>query len=382
MNNLNNFKFNCTGCGVCVNACLKGAISLKLNKEGFYQYFIDKDKCVECGICNKICPKLNFENSNEKKDIICYAAYTKDKEVLNNSSSGGLFYEIAKSILEDGGLVAGAIYQDNKVKHVLIDNLKDLKLLQGSKYLQSFTGNIYTEIKKNIKNKKILFSGTPCQCAALRNLVKCDNLIVVDIVCHGVPSLKVFEKSLKDRFDVSITSINFRLKDGSWNNYSIEYIFLDKRVKKIKHYSDEWFSGYLKNLYLMKSCYSCGFNTLPRVGDITLADCWGIINIDKNFYETNKDTGISLVLINNEKGKNLFNKIKKNIIYKEQNINDYKLYNPRIFNGEYTDDMLKKRKEFFDKELNISFKIKRYSIKTNKLIMNKCRNIIKKIIGK
>ena len=382
MNNLNKEVFNCTGCGGCSNVCPTGAIEIKLDKEGFYQYYINKNKCIECGLCVKKCPKLNYKNANDKKNILCYAAYTKNKDVLNNSSSGGLFYEIAKGIIEKGGLVAGAIYENNKVKHVLIDNLQGLKSLQGSKYLQSFTGNIYTEIKNNIKTKKILFSGTPCQCAAIRKIIKNDNLIVIDIVCHGVPSLNIFEKSLKDRFNVSISNVNFRFKNGSWSNYSLEYSLSNKKVKTIKHYRDEWFSGYLKNLYLMKSCYSCEFNTLPRIGDITLADCWGIKKIDKKFFENNKDTGISLVLINNENGEKIFNEINKNIIYKEQDIDSYKVYNPRIFNGEYTKDMIEKRKNFFKNELNTSFKNKRYSIKSSKIIINRCKEVIKKITGK
>lgn len=382
MQNLNNKKFNCTGCGGCANVCPTKAIKIKEDKEGFYQYFIDEKRCINCGKCIKICPKLSKNEISNISVPSSYAAYTKNETILNNSSSGGLFYEIAKYFIESGGLVAGVIYENNSTKHILTDSIEDLKEIQGSKYLQSFTGNIYSEIKNKVKSNKVLFVGTPCQCAAIKNIIKSNNLITIDIVCHGVPSKKIFEKSLEDRFNKKIVKVNFRFKDKSWSNYSLQYSSNHKVEKTIKNYKDEWFCGYLKNLYLMKSCYSCEFNKLPRVGDITLADCWGIQNIDEDFFKKNEDKGISLIILNNDIAKDIFEKIKKNIIYKKQDLNKFKDYNPRLFSGNYLKKMLNDREKFFNEYLKYSFKKKRYSITMYEELLRKIKSVIKKIIRK
>ncbi len=382
MSNLKDLNFNCTGCCACKNICPRNAIKIELNKEGFYQYRIDKNKCINCGLCIKICPKISFTNSNSKDKIKSYSAYSKDKKVLSTSSSGGIFYHLAKKILDYGGMVASVIFENNTAKHVLIDSVSDLSKMQGSKYIQSYPGNIYNEIKKNIKSKKILFVGTPCQCAAIRKIIDNSNLIVVDLACHGVPSKIIFDNSLKSRFNGRVNNINFRLKDKSWTNYSLGYFNGDKIVSKHKHYNDEWFMAYLKNLFLMKSCYDCDFNTIPRVGDITLSDAWGIGQIDKDFFKDNKDNGVSLVIINNLTGSDLFDSIKNEIIYKKQNLLDFRKYNPRIFNGKYNDIALLNRNKNINSLLKEDFRGNKYKKKTKDKIINKIKEIIKCIIRK
>lgn len=367
MNNLTVKKFNCTGCGLCNNICPTKAIKIKLDKEGFYHFQINKEKCIECGLCIKKCPKLNFKNKNKIEELKSYAAYTKNEIILADSSSGGIFSELALQIVKENGLVVGASYEDNsneiKVKHILVDNIDDLTKLRGSKYIQSYTDNIYKLVMEQLsQNKKVLFSGTPCQCAAMRIMAekKDDNLIVVDIVCHGVPSYKVFTKFLKDCFNKKITKINFRNKSKGWSQYKILYYIDNKIIKSTIHTNDEFFGGFVKNYYLMKNCYNCEFSNIPRVGDITLGDFWGIQYFDKKFSLENKDRGISLVYINNDKGMQYFNKIKENIIYKEEPFEISYSRNSRAHSGKYAEQMLKNRIFFFNKDYNTSFKKRRY----------------------
>ena len=381
MKNLNYKIFNCTGCGLCGNICPTNAIKIELDNEGFYQFNIDETKCTDCGLCVKKCPKINFKTKNKKEEMKAYAAYSKNKEIVSKSTSGGIFSELALQIIKENGIVIGASYEYGKVKHIVIDNKEGLEKLRGSKYIQSYTENIYNVVKENLnQNKKVLFSGTPCQCAAIRNMVNNnDNLIIVDIVCHGVPSYKVFEKANKDRFNKEITKVQFRNKKNGWNNYNINYYNKDKLVKTIMHLHDEYFIGYIKNFYLMKSCYNCEFANIPRVADISLGDFWGIQTIDKDFFKKNKNCGVSLLYINNLKGACLFEKIKDNVIYKKEVLELSYKYNPRVNNGKYSEKMIESRKNFFEKDFNTSFKIRRYTSSKRKQIYYKVTRPLAKI---
>lgn len=387
MNNLNSKIFNCTGCGLCSNICPTNAIKIEHDEEGFYQFNIDEKKCIDCGLCVKKCPKINFKNKNNKEEINVYAAYSKNKEIVSSSTSGGTFSELALQIIKENGIVIGVSYENNKVKHIVINNEKELEKLKGSKYIQSFTGNIYNIVKENLKqNKKVLFSGTPCQCAAMRNMINNDdNLIIVDIVCHGVPSYKVFQKANKDRFNKEITKVQFRNKKNGWSNFNIRYYNKNRIIKTNMHRHDDYFAGYLKNYYLMKSCYNCEFANIPRVSDITLGDFWGIETINKDFFKNNNDQGVSLVCINNKKGQKLFDKIKENIFCSKESLESSYKYNPRINNGNYDEKMLENRKIFFEHDFNTSFKIRRYSPSLKEKIIYRIKRPlvkIKKIIKK
>ena len=381
--NLDNIEFYCTGCSLCETICPVNAIEIIIDEEGFKRYHIN-EKCIKCGLCIKECPKINYKT--EKHDEVdVYSAYTLDETVLKESSSGGIFSEIAKIFLHNDGIVVGASLEDMELRHICISDEEELYKLRGSKYLQSDMSGIFNEIKEYIKSgKKVLFSGLPCQVAAIKKYIKSDNLYTIDIVCHGVPSIHVFKKSLKDRFGIEkISKIVFRDKAKGWNNYALKYYIKDdEKIKTYSYTNDEWFMGYLKNKYLKKSCYDCDFNDKHRQGDITLGDFWGIENIDREFYIKNSNKGISLVMINTGKGKDLFNNIKNNIVYKAQKLCDAEKYNPRISSGKYSLDALKEREKFFKKEKNISFKTRRYTESTLRKTIKLGKRVVKKILGK
>lgn len=310
-------KDNCTGCNVCVASCPVNAIQLEYSDEGFWYPVINEKECIKCGKCNVMCPVQNKLNHN--KVVSTYAAYTKNESILQNSSSGGLFYEFAKKIVSNGGVVVGAAYDYNfnEVRHRIVDNYNDLFYLMGSKYVQSFiSSDIFTKVKEYLNsNKSVLFTGTPCQVAAIINY--CSNnekLFTIDVVCHGVPSPKAWKSYLKYSKSNSmgkLEKVSFRSKANGWSKFEMELIFSDYKYSKWFN-EDLWGKNFIHNVYLRESCYSCKFKEANRFGDISLADFWG-----KGIEYNPTDRGCSLVIINNQKGKNLFEDIKGNIVYIE-----------------------------------------------------------------
>ena len=189
---------HCTGCFGCYNSCHINAIEMKYDEEGFYKPYI-LSNCVNCGQCEKACPVIQIENNNRCEKS--YAAWSKNKEIILNSSSGGIFSELAIEILNENGIVYGVGWENGEVRHKKIDKKEELKELRGSKYLPSFIGESYRQVLEDLKNdKKVLFSGTPCQVAALNKMVRNDNLITIDLICHGMPSHKAYEKYCRENF--------------------------------------------------------------------------------------------------------------------------------------------------------------------------------------
>ncbi|MBR3230136.1 MAG: Coenzyme F420 hydrogenase/dehydrogenase, beta subunit C-terminal domain [Bacilli bacterium] len=320
----------CTGCTACMNICVKNAITMEENSEGFYYPKIDDKKCINCGLCKKTCPVLNSNNNNIKK---CYAAYNDNiASLLNKSSSGGLFELFAKYILSIDGVVIGAELKNNKLEHTIIDNINDLEKIKGAKYFQSNLKYIFKYIKENINTKKILFVGTPCQVAGLKSIINNDNLYCIDLVCHGVPSKQLFNKYInyiEKKYNDKLIDYNFRDKKSGWLNYSNTAIFINKKVTK-KYTKNSYSKLFLSNKALRESCYNCKFKIYNSYSDITLGDFWGI---EKVLPEMSNKNGVSCVVINTEKGSKLFNKIIKNIRYKECSIKDIIKYNSSIVNS-------------------------------------------------
>lgn len=312
-----NNKENCTGCGACIAVCPVGAISFILDDEGNRYPKIDGEKCVKCDLCSRTCPVTNLKESipvrNTVYQQLFYATQLVKKEDLDAVSSGGAFLALAEAVLLAGGVVYGAAQVDvESVFHIRIDNVQAVKQICRSKYVQSDVRDSFMSARKDLDDGKIvLFSGTGCQIAGLNMFLGKEyrNLYTCDVVCHGVPCGLAWEKYLEEtqeRQKSRITEIVFRCKKYGWkdNHYLIAFDNGDKQYEKsVLHL---YHKGYLMGLFYRPSCGNCKFAKLPRVSDISLADYWG--------YEgellSHGDLGISLVVINNEKGKRLFERAK------------------------------------------------------------------------
>lgn len=303
-------KDMCCGCGACYNACPAGAIQMKEDEEGFIYPEINEEQCILCGLCQKKCPELN-EKRNNSDNPECMSVWAEDNIRLK-SSSGGMFSLLAENILENDGYVCGVEMTDDfEVRHTIIHNKENLDKLRKSKYVQSYTGTIYLQTKKLLDNgKKVLFTGCPCQVAALYTYLGKDyqNLVTADIMCHGVPSQKIFRQYLEENFNTQdISKFEFRTKKKGYTCVVSEITNKDgsKVFKTIDN--DLFEKGFHSSMILRPSCENCKFAEIPRGGDFTIGDFWGISQFDKKL---NDQKGTSLVLINNDKAKRLFEEIR------------------------------------------------------------------------
>ncbi len=295
----------CSGCGACYNICPQNAIKMEENSEGFKYPVIDKTLCTNCGLCGKICYTDKFNNSPNPS---CYAFMASDKIRLK-SASGGVFPVLAYHFINNGGYVAGAVWdKDWSVKHIVSNRPDDIEKMRSSKYLQSDIGKCYKEIKLLLdKNINVLFTGTPCQVSGLKSYLQKDykNLFCLDLICHGVPSAKVFQKYLKENFN-NVEYINFREK--IYTGWGIDLKIKDKD-KTFRVDDSDYYKLFLKNAILRESCYSCEYNKFPRQGDITIGDFWGI---DKYKKKIDDNLGTSVITTNNSKGDKLLKILSKN----------------------------------------------------------------------
>lgn len=304
-------KEDCVGCNACVQRCPKQCISMKEDEQGFLYPKVDLDKCIDCHLCEKVCPVINQADSREP--LHAYAARNKNPEVQRTSSSGGIFYALAEKIIADGGVVFGARFNDYwEVVHDYAETLEGVKAFKGSKYVQSLIGDNFKKAETFLKEgRKVLFSGTPCQIAGLKLFLRKDyedQLLLIDTACHGVPSPMIWKDFICQTSNDNgflpqeITDISFRDKRNGWEKYGMRINFLSQSENK------EWFmpmhdniymQGFLKDLYLRPSCYECPAKCGKSHSDITLADFWGI----RNRYPKLYDEGYhSLVLANSNNG--------------------------------------------------------------------------------
>lgn len=295
----------CSGCTACNQICLKKCITMQTDAEGFAYPMVDENFCIACGKCKMVCPVLHHDGGNAPQKV--FAEKNKNERIRSTSSSGGVFYELAKKFIENGGVVYGCALDKNMVaRHICVETILDLDKLKSSKYVQSDMGSTMSEIKRKlIAGEKILFSGTPCQTAGLRNYLGKDyeGLFVVDVLCHGVPSPKLFADYLeylsKQYGNGKPVSVNFRNKQRGWKRLYMEVRFDNGKRHYIYSGYDRYEGMFLNNLSLRPSCYECKFTKAERFGDITLGDFWGI---GKKYPQWDDDKGISVVMLNTEKG--------------------------------------------------------------------------------
>lgn len=311
-----NNEFSCYGCTACKSACPVDAIKMIEDKEGFIYPFIDKEKCIKCGMCEKVCTykksKL-FEDINNQE---VYAAKNLDDKVRLKSTSGGVFSNLAEDVINNGGYVVGVSCVDKIVKYDIASTLKECELFRGSKYVRANVDDIYLRVKKLlVDDKLVLFSGTPCVVAGLKSYLmkKYDNLILVDIICHSNSSHKIFTDyidKLELEYNSKVKSIVFRDKTTGWRDSRIKILFKNNEMLENSVYTNDYTANFLIGNISRPVCHSCEFSSQNRVSDITIGDYWGI-DINNKSFDDGK--GTSLILVNSEKGKELFSNITDNI---------------------------------------------------------------------
>lgn len=356
-------KHYCCGCGACVQACPKGCISLAEDEQGFLYPYVDKSLCVDCGLCERVCPVL--QQTAPHRPLHVYAAINPDEVVRMQSSSGGIFSILAESVIEAGGVVFGARFDEKwEVMHDYTETKEGLAAFRGSKYVQSRIGNSYQQAKQFLQaGRKVLFSGTPCQVAGLKHFLRkeYDNLWTIDVVCHGVPSPLVWRRYLNDfilrpegaagkntvlsslKCNPVLTGLNFRDKQTGWKKYG--FVAMGKSAVKADKNSvlspnsqditllhetldkNLFMQVFLKNLCLRPSCANCPAKSGKSGSDIIVADFWGI---HRYLPDWDDDKGTSLVLINTDRGMAYFEQVRRNVKYTETTYEQALAGNPAI----------------------------------------------------
>lgn len=329
-------KVDCCGCNACGDICGKHAISFVTDNEGFWYPQVDENLCVDCGLCDKVCPIQNKANHVERyAEPTVFAAYTKDEAIRLDSTSGGIHSMLALKMYEKDAYVGGAVYNSDHTCSQIVDNNPErLPEIRSSKYLQSNAEGVYKEIRSLLKEgKNVFFCGCPCQIHALYNFLgkEYENLVTCDFICRGVNSPKVFLKymeMLERQFGAKATEIKFKNKKWGWHNFSLRVNFENGKEYCKDRWHDLFFIGYLQaGNFTRPSCYECHFKGFPQKADITLADFWGIEKLDTTM---DQDKGTSLVMVNSEKGNKLFDSIKDKIEWRQFTMSDAREDNPAM----------------------------------------------------
>ena len=309
-------KSSCCGCTACYSACPQDAISMRFDSEGFKYPVIDANKCIECSLCERVCPLIGLDKLQKRKTEWAYCLYNNDPKKLIESSSGGIFCELSRYVIENSGVVYGAVYDKEwVVRHERATEFSCLNKFRGSKYVQSDLLGTFKSVEADLKNGNlVLFSGTPCQIAGLKKFLLKDykNLITCDLLCHGVPSPLVFKDYIsfvQKKRGSKIININMKDKTEGWGKQSLRIYYENNTSEQGTSMSYLWNRVFFSNLALRPSCYTCKFVDYDRCSDVTIGDYWNINKYHPGFY--NKD-GVSLILIQTNRGLDIFNAIKGN----------------------------------------------------------------------
>ena len=320
-------KDHCSGCTACQHVCPVNCISMVADEQGFAYPRIDEAACIDCGLCSDVCPLVSSPSaageSPGEPDV--YAVKHKDASVRAASSSGGVFTAISDSVLERGGVVYGAAFDAHfRLRHVRGETRRQRDTLRGSKYVQSELGDVFLEVKSDLdRNKPVLFSGTPCQIAGLYAYLRDvpEHLIGCDLVCHGVPSPRIFAEYLQyveHKRGGRVTAIDFRDKSSGWRRFSVTITSTGGAGKAVPALDDPYFYLFSRSVTLRPACYNCRFATFARVSDITLGDFWGS-RLRRRRPDFVDDQGVSLVLVNTAKGKKVFDSVRNRVAFEASN---------------------------------------------------------------
>lgn len=329
--NINEIRHEkCVGCTACINACPKHCIKMKMDEEGFLYPIINDNECINCGVCYKSCPTVSVRK--QKKLPIILGMINHSMKIRKNSSSGGIFFNLAEWIIESGGCVCAAtIDKKMYVKHIMIEDTDRIDQLTKSKYVQSDLGNCYSLIRKHLEQgREVLFVGTPCQVYGLRTFLnkEYNNLFLVDLVCHGVPSPKIwseFVENIEEQRNSKCDSISFRNKTlEGWKNFGMEIKFSNGEIYIDTQKQNPFMFGFLKGYIDRKCCYSCQFKGMNRCSDLTIGDFWTVDEYLDNF---NDNKGTSLVYVNTIKGKNMINQIRNDFYIRRVNERKFEIIN-------------------------------------------------------
>lgn len=364
-------KQKCCGCAACAQRCPKQCITMHADYEGFLYPVVDTTLCIDCGLCEKVCPVINYNEPHQPQKV--YAAYNKNEEIRMQSSSGGIFTLLAEETIKNDGIVFGVKFNDDWMPEFdYTETIEGITPFRGSKYVQAIVGNAYKEAENFLKQgREVLFSGTPCQIAGLKKFLRkeYDKLLTVDIICHGVPSPKVWNMYLKETcskllktipdgknsvgfangetYKSCIEAISFRSKITGWKKYSfmLKLNFSNYDGKNTGVFAETldkniYMRAFLSDIILRPSCYDCPTKQGKSHSDITIADFWGIDKIDPTL---NDDKGISAVIYNTQKGKITYNNV-CGTINKEFDFENIKSYNIAFY---CSSKEHRKRKYFF-----------------------------------
>lgn len=378
---------DCTACSACKAICPHDAICFVLQTNGFYYPTVDVEKCTNCGLCEKTCSVLHLTNEKQNQDV--YLAWDKNTRTRLESSSGGIFSVIANYVLSQNGIVCGAMYDDEmNVIHGFAKDYEELKMLRGSKYVQSDIGSTFKTTKEYLKQGRLVYyTGTPCQIAGLKSFLCKDyeNLITSDLICHGVPSNALFQLQIADlekRLKRKIVDFKFRSKKRFGQGYDIQITSTDASKKHLNNFYNAelipYFYGFWKNITLRECCYECKYCTKDRKGDITLADYW---TAKRDFPGIKMSKGLSLLLVNTDKGKRIITQIENEIEHKTSLVENALKGQAHL---KYPVKMSKKHDDFvkdFENNMDFGSLARKYLIPSKKeTIKYQIRNVAKTVL--
>lgn len=326
MNNIADIKEACTGCENCAHICPVNAISMRKRNHGFLYAIVNKDICVTCGKCRLVCPQAEEKETTKQRgsgEQTAYIVLSKDKSIWKESASGGAFATMASSWLKEfGGYISGAAWLNKRVEHIVSDDSSGIRKMQNSKYVQSLTGDALFHVKKLASDgKRVLFSGTPCQCASLCRILNDEErkyVLIIDIICHGVPSMEHLKTDISlyggmDRID----NLVFRSKQKNFftkSSFAMKLIHSIRTIQSVSYDRDPFFNLFMQGKNFRPSCYECRYANLSRMGDITIGDCDSHHHY-KAFYQ---HVAVSTLIINSELGRKLWNEKFKELFYYTQ----------------------------------------------------------------